>query len=338
MATRRMSRIGGSSVSRMPLRELIEHVIERRAPAEHPERDLARQRTIAAILERGAGARERGRQDPVPLRTACNGLISRPAGGAHRPPNRSPGRTRWPARKSRAVIGRLPSGWISSTRSAVSSPAATIRSSPCGLEDDTRIGGAGLGDRPLSGASYGTGYANHVAMAGQKRVRMRPGVQAAYAIMERARRFIPVEQAVLLCQLPAYVARAWSCGVSIASPREMASTTSGRGPRRARPGRAPRRRWSRLGPPRVAPSRTSAPRPAPARPHDRDAGLGDRRSITARWIGDAPRYRGSSDAWTLMKPSRGIASRSSGRIRPKAATTPRSGARGAKRVQKRPRP
>jgi hypothetical protein len=39
-------------------------------------------------------------------------------------------------------------------------------------------------------------------------------------------------------------------------------------------------------------------------------------SITARCTGAAPRYRGRSDACTLIIPRRGIASRSSGRSFP----------------------
>ncbi len=36
----------------------------------------------------------------------------------------------------------------------------------------------------------------------------------------------------------------------------------------------------------------------------------------ARWIGAAPRQRGSSEAWMLTQPSRGAASTAGGRIRP----------------------
>ena len=36
----------------------------------------------------------------------------------------------------------------------------------------------------------------------------------------------------------------------------------------------------------------------------------------ARWIGAAPRHRGSSEAWTLMQPSRGASSTACGRISP----------------------
>lgn len=36
----------------------------------------------------------------------------------------------------------------------------------------------------------------------------------------------------------------------------------------------------------------------------------------ARWMGAAPRQRGSSDAWMLMQPKRGRSSTSCGRIRP----------------------
>ena len=37
---------------------------------------------------------------------------------------------------------------------------------------------------------------------------------------------------------------------------------------------------------------------------------------TARWIGAAPRYRGSSEPWTLISPSRGVLMRTSGMMRP----------------------
>ena len=49
--------------------------------------------------------------------------------------------------------------------------------------------------------------------------------------------------------------------------------------------------------------------------HDRDAGLGSP-AMTARCTGAAPRYRGSSEAWTLIIPSRGIARTASVRILP----------------------
>ena len=47
-------------------------------------------------------------------------------------------------------------------------------------------------------------------------------------------------------------------------------------------------------------------------------------AMIARWTGAAPRYVGSSDACTLIMPRRGVASTGSVRIRPYAATTPRS--------------
>ncbi|MCY1515450.1 hypothetical protein D9M68_500370 [compost metagenome] len=37
---------------------------------------------------------------------------------------------------------------------------------------------------------------------------------------------------------------------------------------------------------------------------------------TARWIGAAPRQRGSSEAWLLMQPRRGMSSTACGRISP----------------------
>ncbi len=48
-------------------------------------------------------------------------------------------------------------------------------------------------------------------------------------------------------------------------------------------------------------------------------------SITAHWIGAAPRYLGSRDAWTLTHPRGGISSTSFVRIWPKATTTITSG-------------
>ena len=45
--------------------------------------------------------------------------------------------------------------------------------------------------------------------------------------------------------------------------------------------------------------------------------------MTARCTGAAPRWRGSSDACTLMRPSGGVSSTAAGRILPYAATTPR---------------
>ena len=36
----------------------------------------------------------------------------------------------------------------------------------------------------------------------------------------------------------------------------------------------------------------------------------------ARWIGAAPRQRGSREAWMLMQPSRGMSSTACGRIKP----------------------
>ena len=39
-------------------------------------------------------------------------------------------------------------------------------------------------------------------------------------------------------------------------------------------------------------------------------------AMIARWIGAAPRQRGSSEAWALMQPIRGAASTAGGRIKP----------------------
>ncbi len=37
---------------------------------------------------------------------------------------------------------------------------------------------------------------------------------------------------------------------------------------------------------------------------------------SAAWMGEAPRYFGSREAWTLMQPKRGISSTAFGRILP----------------------
>ncbi len=47
--------------------------------------------------------------------------------------------------------------------------------------------------------------------------------------------------------------------------------------------------------------------------------------ITAHWMGAAPRYLGSREAWTLMQPFGGSSKISFGRIWPKATTTIISG-------------
>ena len=46
----------------------------------------------------------------------------------------------------------------------------------------------------------------------------------------------------------------------------------------------------------------------------------------ARWIGAAPRQRGSNEAWMLRHPRRGQARTAGGRISPYAATTSTSSA------------
>src|SRR6185436_16133385 len=55
----------------------------------------------------------------------------------------------------------------------------------------------------------------------------------------------------------------------------------------------------------------------------------------AAWMGDAPRQRGSNEAWTLTQPRRGSARISGGRIRPYATTAIASG-RASRRRATRP--
>ena len=53
--------------------------------------------------------------------------------------------------------------------------------------------------------------------------------------------------------------------------------------------------------------------------------------MIAHWMGAAPRYLGSSEAWMLMEPRAGASSTAFGRIWPKATTTARSAANAASR-------
>ena len=86
------------------------------------------------------------------------------------------------------------------------------------------------------------------AVARHRRRGERPGLQAADVIVDRVRRQPgPVDRALRFRDFGASVARAWSCGVSIAVPAARASTTGSK-ERRAELGQngSPCRRWWRL--------------------------------------------------------------------------------------------
>ena len=100
-----------------PLREVADQMIERRPPALHAGRDLGGQRAVALVGERRARARDRGRQIGAARRTRPGGSRRRRRAPARswraRRSDRRPASSGWPARNSRAVIGRLPSAWSS---------------------------------------------------------------------------------------------------------------------------------------------------------------------------------------------------------------------------------
>ena len=119
------------------VRERLDHMIERALPSQCASGDFSRKRAVALVGE----APPRGSQCGTEIDTAagdtpqhfvcresrgCNHLFIGGAAGGRR--NRAPRGIRWPARKSRAFIGRLPSGWIIRIRRTAPSPAATRRS------------------------------------------------------------------------------------------------------------------------------------------------------------------------------------------------------------------
>ena len=114
-----------------PLRDVADHVVERRPPALHARGDFRGQGAVALVGERRTSAGYRGRQVRTASGDGEEDLVGgdarrRDHGAAER---RRPASSGWPARKSRARIGFLPSTW-SSTICSRPSPVATCRSSP----------------------------------------------------------------------------------------------------------------------------------------------------------------------------------------------------------------
>ena len=119
--------------SRRSMRRLANcrEVIERRTPASTPVAIRLRA-PVAFVLDRRSCSSDGGRKIRAPRRKRQEDVIRRDSRGRDHGVRvkRSPGVRRWPARKSRADIGRFPSAW-SSTISRIPSPAVTRRSSPC---------------------------------------------------------------------------------------------------------------------------------------------------------------------------------------------------------------
>ncbi len=123
---------------------------------------------------------------------------------------------------------------------------------------------------------------------------------------------------------------AWGTGLGRSgNRRSRASTRSA--PSRAR--WAPRSPAVSSGPISTAATSRSGPVSSPSSICMIDTPVRRSPARIARWIGAAPRQRGSREKWTLMQPRRGAARTSGGRIRPYAATmatsTPRSRSRAA---------
>ena len=108
------------------------HVVENGLPAQRAGGDFAGERAIAIVLRALYGPEPVRRRDRplLPQRRAAS--CTRPGGPAQSLVEPVASARRWPARNSRAVIVRRPSGCISRMpRRTDPSPAAAVRSSPC---------------------------------------------------------------------------------------------------------------------------------------------------------------------------------------------------------------
>jgi hypothetical protein len=127
-----------------PLGEMTDQMIQRAAPALHAGGDFRGERAVALVSEHRAGVGNAGGQVGSVCRNGAKDLVRRVARRRdHRAPNAVPGSSGWPARNSRAVIGRLPSAWISTMRMAPA-PVCTTRSSSAAATirpGDDRSGG-----------------------------------------------------------------------------------------------------------------------------------------------------------------------------------------------------
>ena len=138
---------------------------------------------------------------------------------------------------------------------------------------------------------------------------MRPWIESANPVVNVGGGQRPVDQPFFLCELRRIRRSRVDLAVLRARSRQRyASMTLRAGRHRGRRAPLRRRRWSRPGRSDASPSRTWRRRRALHHPHDGHAGFGHRQSMTARCTGAAPRYLGSSDAWTLIMPKRGSVS------------------------------
>ena len=127
----------------------------------------------------------------------------------------------------------------------------------------------------------------------------------------------------------ASVAASWRCGVGVSVSRRASVSTRSPAPSAARRAASSPAVSStpigvvadvRMGPVSMPSSIWNVVTPVTVSPR-----------MIAHWIGAAPRYRGRSEAWTLMEPRVGTWSTDFGRICPKATTTATSGRNSARR-------
>ena len=219
-----------------------------------------------------------------------------------------------PARKSRAVMARLPSGWSSRTRSDVPSPHATTSRSPCASSDRARA-------RRRSTAPSAT-----ATRAQERQTLRRPacvrasghGCSPRTKFTSSSRRPRPVDQPVLLGRArrvghEALVLRHLDRPASRNLVQRLHQQRCAERPR----GRVRRRQPCRRG----RSSRTTGHQHRAGierldHAHDGDAGLARRQPSPRAGSVTRPRQRGSSEACTLIMPRRGISRNTGGQDLP----------------------
>ena len=103
-----------------------DEMIERALPPQRPDDDRRRKCSIALVIEGTPTVSKGRRQIESARRNRAQRVVGRRArGGGHVAPNTVPASTGRPARKSRAVIGRRPSGCSSTMASTPAAPVAT---------------------------------------------------------------------------------------------------------------------------------------------------------------------------------------------------------------------
>ena len=208
-------------------------------------------------------------------------------------------------RRSASAGMRLPPARCSSVSASRPSPQATVRAPPS-----------------MATISPGVPSPHELAspaldgLAAEDAARARQRVEGAHAAFDRRGGLAPVDRRFGLVDLGG-VGHA-VLGLRPPTSGDLASAPSARDQDRAERGQsapcsvARRCRRRRC---RASREQHVAGVEAGVHLHDRDAGLASPASI-ARWIGAAPRQRGSSDAWMFRQPWRGSASSHGGRMRP----------------------